>query len=644
MRYLLLIAYSLMLLNNNSFANSKITKENKLTRGTPIFNIVKTTPVVQSMVAGSSQYLQYTINVPHPPPANNPMIVKCDLNLNGSPDITASNFVAENGCASPNGVAISTQTGGNILVNVQLSVANSPSTSGTTGTLTFYQKIGNKKGYTAPTIELPLSIPSSRDRTVTFINNCSQPVWFGVSSSSLPSKTNANHACSTDTDCNTISAYSKCVSGVCGGGWCQTGSDCLVTANPNPSPTANDPPVCNAGSCSYCSSDSDCVGGSEGVAFCNSAGAAANYQCYWVTPAPADAATNKYKLDATGGANTEDSINFTDYSNQIGYSLLWSGGFAGRTGCGSSAPYSGANSCTTAGCNTGGDGTNGSCAAAEGFAAPSTQVEITFVSTTPDTYDVTIINGTNIPISLRPANAASPTQYGNPYHCGLPGSTSATNLNPASSATTLGACSWNFENSYLPGPMYRWVDTATATQCSSTSTCTSAYPSDNYVCGLTSTNVGTSPGAGSAQTTCGTSLGYWSEDEICATNSSFNAGGLDCQSTGTDGVNTYNQLLGCTGTNAGTSCYTAGAGPGCCGCTNWGSILGINVPTSTSIVSNCASPNTGWQTDILPNLKFLKEACPSAYVYPFDDKASTFTCPQNSGQSGVSYVVEFCPQ
>jgi hypothetical protein len=40
---------------------------------------------------------------------------------------------------------------------------------------------------------------------------------------------------------------------------------------------------------------------------------------------------------------------------------------------------------------------------------------------------------------------------------------------------------------------------------------------------------------------------------------------------------------------------------------------------------------------------FLKQACPTAYVYPFDDATSTFTCRRASNATGVAYVVTFCP-
>ncbi len=68
-----------------------------------------------------------------------------------------------------------------------------------------------------------------------------------------------------------------------------------------------------------------------------------------------------------------------------------------------------------------------------------------------------------------------------------------------------------------------------------------------------------------------------------------------------------------------------------------------SVPTDPNYVTPCTSPNSDWVNNVLQDLTWMKQACPSAYVYPYDDKASTFTCPQNGGQSAVNYTIDFCP-
>lgn len=646
----------------------------------PIFNITNNTPVTQNMVPSSTQGLSYTINVPFPPQTSgNEIVIKCALSIDDTSIVSAPNFnTTTNGCINGSGFSgIVTSA----LVNIPL-VANAPGTTNMTLTFTMTNAGGTHKVPAPPvTISSPITVTANANRTMTFKNYCPFPVFFGLSSGSAPAKNaqTTNTACTTDSDCTALSAFAQCQNnGYCGGGFCvnnndagynSTSTDCQVTTDPNSSPSASDLSPCAANTCTYCNSNTDCIAGSS----CSSS----NHQCYWNPPAPSDSSTNHYQLTAYSGsgAPAQDSVTFTSYSSTNGYSLLWSGGVAGRTGCGNGTaaiPYTGINSCLTGGCNLGSDpGTddsaNGGCYLGQGFgssstssggANPVTQAEFTLVTLTPDTYDVTVINGTNIPVNMYPitdgtgAAIASPATYGNPFQCGSTGSNLATSMSPASPTTTLGACSWNFENSFLTSnyPLnlaYRWVGNENTTACIADSTCTAL--NTNYRCGLTSSAVGNT-GSGSAQTTCGNLLGYWTQDEICAANATYNPTGnpsteiVNCTAGtgGTLGGNTLINLLSCTGP-ANQSCYTAGANSSICGgCTDWTQVTGV--PSSPSVITACTTPNTQyWVANVLPGLNFLKEACPSAYVYPYDDKASTLTCPQNSGQNGVDYVVEFCP-
>jgi hypothetical protein len=40
----------------------------------------------------------------------------------------------------------------------------------------------------------------------------------------------------------------------------------------------------------------------------------------------------------------------------------------------------------------------------------------------------------------------------------------------------------------------------------------------------------------------------------------------------------------------------------------------------------------------------LKEACPTSYIYPFDDASSTFTCLNEEGNNTVNYLITYCPE
>ena len=58
----------------------------------------------------------------------------------------------------------------------------------------------------------------------------------------------------------------------------------------------------------------------------------------------------------------------------------------------------------------------------------------------------------------------------------------------------------------------------------------------------------------------------------------------------------------------------------------------------------CKNKNPYWQANIQPTLKWLKEACPSVYTYPFDDMSSTFVCrTMQNDVNSVNYRITFCP-
>jgi hypothetical protein len=235
---------------------------------------------------------------------------------------------------------------------------------------------------------------------------------------------------------------------------------------------------------------------------------------------------------------------------------------------------------------------------------------MTLLKNTVDFYDIEIINGVSIGVSMTPTNAAG--WSGNPYDCGNPGSKF-----PRSSM--IGAASWNFTP---PSDEYNWV-TAGGSACTSSSQC------GGELCGY-SFNPGHNP---LLQMTCGTSLGYWSADELCGIQQSLGAP-FNC-STNWD-------LLACVGGVG--SCYQQGANTSCCGCVNWWTVPGITSPPSP-YTNACVNTNPYWNSTIQPMLQWLKEACPSCYTYPYDDMSSTFTCQALSGNvNSVNYEIAFCPE
>ncbi|KTD68185.1 thaumatin domain-containing protein [Legionella steelei] len=379
-----------------------------------------------------------------------------------------------------------------------------------------------------------------QSRAITFVNNCSQPVWFGLISGSVQ---NTHPAHPGDTSCNSNSD-------------CYTGSVCTQTG--------------------------------------------AIKQCFWQVPIPAN--TN-YQLAANGGTNT---VTIPIYSNQ--QNVIWSGAIAGRTQCANGA-------CQTADC---GSGVNG-CKEGVGFQQPATQAEFTFLKNGPDYYDVEIINGFNLPVSMTPKNTSSNTNTA-PYTCGSPGAATQTN-------SLLGACSWTFNP---PSNDYRWV-AAGGGICNVDSDCPSSS-----TCGI-SFNPGKNP---LLKKSCGTLLGYWTADQICGLQPNYGAP-FNCAQklpAPQDNLTLWN-LYACT--NVG-SCYSQGASNNCCGCVDWDK-TGIEVPPAP-YTNQCNNTNMNWNNYVQPTLSWLKAACPTAYVYPFDDMSSTFTCANMQNNVNVeNYTITYCP-
>jgi hypothetical protein len=357
-------------------------------------------------------------------------------------------------------------------------------------------------------------------------------------------------------------------------------------------------------------------------------------QCYWNNNSPS---TGSYNLTTTAPDNTATvEVTGTDASSLS--DTLWSGNFSASTLCSGST-------CGQAACDNAGGTT--SCSPGVGFKQPATQAEITMLtakSAGTDTYDVEIINGFHLPIKMEPNIAA------NNYVCGVPGN--------EVTANNFGACDWTNAtplNSDSAPNKYYWV-TKTGTACTTGNTCADT----KQRCGLDiDLNVN-----------CGDFLGYFSSNELCVLDSDFSSpfgDSFSCQQNLTSPFpqTTYplSQLLACpvaTGYTGPTfnSCYldyTANAYTSteltqCCGCVNWWDISGVEANSNnddpTYLCQTSTSSNAGatlqvdpqWTKLVQPTIQWIKQACPSVYTYPFDDRTSTFTCTQPS-----DYTVTFCP-
>ncbi len=290
-----------------------------------------------------------------------------------------------------------------------------------------------------------------------------------------------------------------------------------------------------------------------------------------------------------------------------------------------------------------------SCAPGIGFNQPATQAEFTMLLNGADTYDVETINGFHIPISITPyfsvspsIPAPTPTTAAAGYTCGIPG-------NQTTLTGITGGCDWTGASPPSKN-LYTWITTATGS-CTSNSNCTT---SPNLVCGMDSNfNQG-----------CGQFLGYWSANQVCGstTNASVrSAFNCDAQldsfnpTTLFPSGDTLYELMSCKVPKGDTtnakfnSCYltytsSATNNPQqCCGCIDWWTI-GI-AANNTSNTCNYTDPI--WNSQIQNTVSWMKTVCPTAYVYQFDDKTSTYTCTNtiNNGTAAnsASYLITFCP-
>lgn len=604
------------------------------------FTVTAKSPV-QNMVAGSAQSIHYLLT--SSAPQSSPVVVTCSFTPNDPSALTYSFNSA--GCAS-GGVGLYS----GITVDTLLTLTVTPgTTSAQSGTLVFHQT--NGRGYTVTKL-IHFTVAANSQRTITFNNYCVSPngagnstgndIVLGVISSSVPAvnQYTSNTACSTNADCAAFT-YSTCINSsatgpcnggsgcYCGGGACVSDNDCLN----------NHSGTCVKNACSYCAGPSQCIAGAS----CNTT----SNICFFNFPTP-----SKYQLSAfsLGGSPDSATLTLADNSAANGFTQVFNGRFTGRVGCTlASGQYS---NCNVADCGTSTIAGSGACNfETNAITAPATLAEATFIGLTPDTYDLSIIGGVSMSMVMYPSagSAASPDVYNNPYICGIPGSITEVQTN--NGQQNIGASSWSFSlPSYLNSTIYqlRWVDASSATTCSSDATCQALNV--NYYCGMTRTNE-----TGAGTTTCGKLLGYWSFDQICTDNNTFtfkNANGstiASCTSSTYDS-NTYFNLLACSG-DAATSCFNVNSpSKTCCGCVNWQN-LGLIEPTDSNIVMQCTYPNPNWvgstklnAPGVLPFITWQKQACPGCYVFPYDDKTSTFGCPGNNGQSAVNYTIDFCPE
>ncbi len=433
---------------------------------------------------------------------------------------------------------------------------------------------------------------SSTQRSLIITNSTNEHIWVGVTGGSLP--------CDTDADCPTGAT------GTCAGA---------------------DPSTQKAGHCS-CTSDSQC--GSQAV--CNTT----NSICYMDLP---DLTTAQVSLSA--GSQSTICVP----APVTGARFQWSGNIFARTGCDSNGQH-----CQTGDCNASSEGI---CPAGTGGNPPTALAEFTLsnqsnTTSGPDYYDISIINGINVGVSMSPvANTFTPTS-GDSYSCGSPGSTTAFG--------SLAACNWTINATSIPNISPYPTDQSTLLRNVypvTASSCGSGSPNSLGYCSCTSnsdctggTVCGLAENAASGvqyKKVCGNQVGWWTADQICksSNNTSPDIAAFNC--------GTATNLMACTNANA-KSCYnnTATAASDCCGCgtsdsSPYKEYWPEPAPGFGGSDNGCYGYNNNWFDYAQNWIVFLKQACPTAYTYPFDDATSTFTCEGKTKSAGPNYNITFLP-
>jgi hypothetical protein len=388
----------------------------------------------------------------------------------------------------------------------------------------------------------------------------------------------------------------------------------------------------------------DCPGNST----CNTAANAGDGLCYWTNPSLDGAHPNGLLVGAQSNTAPDkmDIVIPETYGDGVPGNTIYNAGIEGRLNC------TGTGVSLTCGINTCTTGTDGMCFPGSG---PGTTpvafnaVEFTFNHSTAGgatdgVYNDQIIDGINVPIEMKgrgPYNLTS-NLYNNFQAAGA-------NIQPRTGSTTtqLGNCTYAFSP---PGDAtnYRYV-TEVGPPSPSTLCDTDGDCSGGNICGL-----GYDSGSNTINKICGTLQGYVSVNKgICSQNGLFGVdkSGNNLQTTVYNntfhcnvnyGAYTAPNLYACSGSLSNSSCYN-NASP-CCGCVDWWTSFGGSIAVPTDTVSCNGVTNTDWNSLAQPTFQWVKSACPTSYVYQYDDKSSSFNCTVTSGSNIVTnYQVTFCP-
>lgn len=267
-------------------------------------------------------------------------------------------------------------------------------------------------------------------------------------------------------------------------------------------------------------------------------------------------------------------------------------------------------------------------------------------------YDVSVINGFNTPVEVKGLGPIT-----GPFVCTGPGAP----IQPAE--TGLGPCSWEFSPSStgITTSNVLWVEDGGDNACSSCpggTACGMAFNSFPYDTPINQR--------------CGKFLGYWtladyigySSNAQWGSNNLYTYYGMGALMTAISSQNYANtpspcggedqpvctpaifaNLFGCipTTNDGADTCYSNSPATTCCGCVDW---------PFTAASKSCGNFNSDWlniptglPVSVQQAVTWLKQACPTAYAYQFDDPSSSYQCLKDATGKAMrtSYQIVFCP-
>ena len=302
-------------------------------------------------------------------------------------------------------------------------------------------------------------------------------------------------------------------------------------------------------------------------------------------------------------------------------------------------------------------------------------------------YDISTTNGMTVPVEVKAFGPPTGNTATTAYNCSGAGAI----MQPATN-NVLGNCSWNYNpSSTISGTNinndFYWLTSGADDACSSSelpNLCGMAWGTGPDSIGTYAPPINRRLGSflGFATldvfagfTVQGTNNATWGSDNI------FTRYGLDIQIPGQSENNctygtipkevifpensclSYYALVSCpaiSSTNAFNSCYQSPVNNDfnhCCGCINWtntqpsaecGSLsqdqyqTGMNYDWTGSTGRTIPAPVGNYTIE--QSVTWIKDACPTAYAYTYDDPSSLFKCDQDgSTDLYTSYQVTFCP-